>query len=431
MLIDTRTLKIGVATAALQIEGGNTANNWYDWAARPGTIADGSTPLRATDHWNRFADDTALMAELGIQIYRMSVEWARIEPEPGLFDQSVMERYRQELEGVRAAGIVPLVTLHHFTHPRWFEALGGWTHPQSVEVFLRFTRRVVVALSDLADEWCTINEPNVYATQAYLFGEAPPGRSSWRNLRRTLRHMAEAHCRAYTLIHDLQPGATVCFAHHMRSFVPLDARNPLHRAANAANRYLFQDVVADAMLLGRFSRVLGRPRGVVPGRYFDVLGLNYYSRTATSGFASDGVLRGSPVNDLGWEIYPDGLVECARSLVERYDAPVWITENGTCDNPTASGVEHFRSRYLFDHLSAIASSGLAIERYYHWCFVDNWEWSLGEVPRFGIVALDYDTQARTIKPSGRFLADIIANRGITKDAHDRYVAPERYRYSSE
>lgn len=424
--LDIGDLQLGVATAALQIEGGDRNNNWYDWAHLPGTIADASTPLRATDHWNRWQDDTALMSELGIQTYRMSVEWARIEPEVGRFDDAVLQRYRDELAAVVAAGIRPLVTLHHFTNPRWLQRMGEWANPRAVDLFCRFAGVVVDALGDLVSDWCTINEPNVYATQAHLFNEAPPGRASWRNVRDVLRHMGLAHCRAYRLIHEAQPEARVGFAHHMRVFAPLSARNPVQRVLAGVEQYLFQDAIAHAMLGGRFSKFLGRADGIEPGRYYDYLGLNYYSRTAVSRFAADGTMPGSPVNDLGWEIYPDGIAECARWLHERYPAPIWITENGTCDNGSATSPDRFRSRYIADHLAALIGSGLPVERYYHWCFVDNWEWSEGEVPRFGLVALDYETQERTVKPSGHFYADIIANRGITEDAWQRWVEAERY-----
>ena len=147
-----------------------------------------------------------------------------------------------------------------------------------------------------------------------------------------LRNFAEAHCRAYDLIHEIQPEAKVGFAPPMRLFEPLDRRNPMHHVFTKLSSYLFQDAIADAMLLGRFAKVLGQPDTVEAGRrYFDYLGINYYSRTAVSKL-DDGTFPGAPINDLGWEIHPDGLVQCVRELSTKYGVPVWITENGTCDN---------------------------------------------------------------------------------------------------
>lgn len=391
------------------------------WASLPGTIADGSMPLRATDHWNRWREDTALMADLGLQTYRMSLEWSRIEPRPGEFDRAVIDRYREEITAIRDAGIRPLVTLHHFTHPTWFEGLGAFQNPASPDLFLRFVDEVVPAFADLVTDWVTINEPNVYAVQAHLFDEAPPARRSWAAVRNTLRHMAIAHCRAYRRIHELQSEANVGFAHHVRVFAPLNPRNPLHRAATAFNRALFQDQLADALLGGRFPRLLGaQPDDITPGRHYDYLGINYHSRTAVSGIA-DGTFPGVPVNDLGWEVLPQGLVDLARDLHARHPGPIWVTENGTADAADA-----FRSRFVHEHLSAMAASGLPFERYYHWCFVDNWEWADGEEPRFGVVALDYDTLQRTVRDSGRFLARVIADGGVTRTAYDEFVAGQEY-----
>ncbi len=417
-------LLIGTASAATQIEGGDRNNQWWEWAQTPGNVADGSSPERANDHWNRWREDNELMAELGFPIARVGLEWSRIEPSPGKFDHAALDRYREELGDLVDKGIKPLVTLHHFSNPLWLQHRGQWTNPGSVDAFLRYARVAVGALKDLVDEWVTLNEPNVYATQAHLFREAPPADVSPGSLVRVLRHMAIAHVRAYTLIHAVQPDATVTIAHHLRDFAPMNPRNPLHRAFTRLNQWAFNDVVTDAFGLGRFTSLLGRSP-LPEGRYADVIGLNYYSRTAVTG-PSDGVFPGVPVNDLGWEIWPQGLVTCARSLHERLGVPVWITENGCADNGSATELERFRPRFLAEHLGAILDSGLPIERYYHWCFVDNWEWAEGEVQRFGIVHNDYETQTRTVKPSGRMLAEVVAEGALTPSIIEQYSAGQEY-----
>jgi beta-glucosidase len=417
-------MRIGVATAATQIEGGDTGNQWYEWSLQPGRVADGSSPLRTTDHWNRWREDTDLLSSLGLTLYRMGVEWSRLEPRRGRFDPEALEHYREELAALREKGVEPLVTLHHFSNPTWFERAGGWTASDAVDTWLRFVRHVVEGLGDLVTEWCTVNEPNVYATGGYLFGEMPPGGTGdWVGLRRVLRNLAVAHCRAYHVVHEVQPGpgTRVGFAHHLRVFEPLDPGNPVHRRLSRLSEHLFQDVLSDAMLGGRFSRLLGgQPRDVRPGPHYDYLGVNYYSRTAVSRLA-DGTFPGQPVNDLGWEIHPQGLVDVIRALHARYPGPVWVTENGVCDASDA-----YRARFLHDHLGALAGSGLPVERYYHWCFVDNWEWSEGDVPRFGIVHLDHRSQERTVKDSGRFLAEAARRGEVTEEMYEKYVAGQEY-----
>jgi beta-glucosidase len=422
-------LLLGVATAATQIEGGDVASSWTDWAARPGTIQDGSSPVRATDHWRLWREDTELMASLGVQVYRMGLEWARLEPSPGGFDAAAFEHYRYELNLLRDKGIRPLLTLHHFNSPRWFEDQGGWLAPDAVGVFLRFVGTVVDELGDLVDEFVTVNEPNVLVTGAYVFGEFPPGHRSLREAMRVYAALAEAHIRAYALIHVRKPGLAtkVGVAHHLRPFRPGNPRNPVHRVLTPTMRHLFQGAITRAMTTGEFSAPLRRPRGLRRGRYADFFGLNYYSRTTVTRF-DDGTPAGAPVNDLGWEVYAAGLAETATWAWREFGLPVWVTENGACDNTDA-----FRARYLHEHLAVVGglrAQGVPVERYYHWCFVDNWEWNDGEVPRFGLVALDYETQARTVKESGRFFAEIAREGGVTREMYAKYVAGRTYPISN-
>lgn len=468
--VDLKGLLIGTASAAAQIEGGIVNSDWAGWARVPGNVADGTDPLRATDHWHRWREDNELLGSLGLPIVRLGLEWSRIEPWPGEIDVAVLDRYREELADLRDRGLRPLVTLHHFSNPRWFANKGGFATTGSASTFLRFAEQAVRALDDLVDEWITVNEPNVYATQAHLFGYGPPGNRSWRDTMAVLRNTACAHIGGHHLIHAIQGDrAKVGFAHHARAFAPRNPRNPLHRALTAANRTMFQDMVADAFLAGKFHPLLGGAkvgRGLPSGPHHDFVGLNYYSRTAVDRL-DDGTFDGVPVNDLGWEIHPRGLVDCARQLHDKYGGPVWVTENGTCDqgdpagdgdgagsrgNPAAGGdgfgdpvagcgeggvakrepdaadrsLESFRPRFILEHLLAIARADVPIERWYHWCFVDNWEWSDGEDPRFGVVHLDYDTQRRAMKPSARMLAEIAEAGVITPELHARYTRGRRY-----
>ena len=420
MKLDLCSLKLGVATAATQIEGGNADTNWHRWADAGG-VKDGSTPARASDHWNRVDEDIALLKELGVKHYRMGLEWARIEPAPGVFNQDAIDHYRDEARALREAGIEPLVTLHHFNNPGWVEAKGAWEDRKVVPVFLAYVRHVVNALSEWVNEWVTINEPNVYATQAYVFGEWPPGQKSMTKAMAVMSNLAQAHCRAYGLIHALQPDAKVGVAHHLRVFDPARKHNPLDKTGARVMEYLFQTAILEATCYGRFLPPLKRTPRVEAGEYFDFLGINYYTRSWVKGVAQ-GTRPNSPINDLGLEIYPEGLTRLLTAMHEKYPAPIYITENGTADAADA-----WRARYVYDHLSAALAAEIPVERYYHWCFTDNWEWIEGEVPRFGLVELDYETQQRTIRPSGRFYADVIAHNGVTDEAYERWIVPTSYR----
>jgi beta-glucosidase len=409
---------LGVATAATQVEGGDRNNSWYDWAAR-GHVKDGSTPLRANDHWKRFREDIARMASMRVQVCRMGLEWSRFEPEEGRFDAAAIAHYRDELQALRAAGIRPLVTLHHFSNPMWFEERGAFETPDGIDVFLRFVRKAVESLGDLCSEWVTINEPNVYATNGYFFGDWPPGKKDLRLAMRVMRHMAVAHMRAYRAIHEIRSGCgfggatKVGFANHFRVFVPMRAGSLVDRIGARAMERLFQGAVTRSMLTGRLSLPLGHGRPCGKGPFADYIGVNYYTRSAVKGFSA-GILPGVPASDLGWEAFPDGLAQIVRKCRRIAPLPVWITENGICVRD-----DRRRIRYVAEHLAQVAEDP-SVERYYHWTFIDNFEWLEGEGAPFGLIALDFATQERRERASGRFFADVIAARGLTWELVEKY-----------
>ena len=426
--MDTFLLKdgmlIGTASAATQIEGGNLDHSWIDWYSK-GHIADGATPARANDHFNRWQEDDALMQELGMQIARIGVEWARVEPQEGVFDEAVIAHYVREIDLLKAYGIKPLVTLHHFTNPMWFERRGAFEKKQNIPIFIRFVEKMVSAFGTRVNEYITINEPNVYATNGYFFGAWPPGEESLRKTIQVMSVLTAAHIEAYRRIHALQEGigisnTRVSFANHVRVFVPENPKNLKHLMYAKLTEQFFQGSLSRAMGTGEFRFPLKNLNRVTKGLYCDFIAVNYYSRSTVSGL-KDGVRKDAPVNDLGWEIYPQGIVECAQKLYAIHPLPIYITENGTCDNSDA-----FRCRYLYDHLKVLCESSLPVERYYHWCFCDNFEWAEGESARFGIVHIDYQTQKRTVKSSGYFLRDIIAAHGVNEQIYRHYVENQHY-----
>lgn len=415
---------MGVASAATQIEGGDTDTNWLRFY-RDGGIKDGSSPQVADDHWNRWEEDTALMGELGVQVCRFGIEWGRIFPEEGKVDSAAIEHYRAEISRMLSLGIKPLLTIHHFSHPMWFDRKGGWVKRENCRYYLELVEVAVKSFGDLVSEYITINEPNVYATNCYFFGEWYPCRKSMKETIAVMENFAYCHIRAYEMIHSMRrdmgyTDTLVGFANHLRPFDPKNPRNPAHVLSAKVSGWIFQGALTEAMTLGRFRLPLVNHWGIREGEYTDFNGLNYYSRSTVAGF-SDGVKENTPRNDLDWEIYPEGLERCGAYLTRLLPRPIYITENGTCDN-----TDSFRARYLFEHLKTVSGSPLPFTRYYHWCFCDNFEWAEGQSARFGLVHVDYDTQKRTVKDSGRFYAEIIRNGGVTEDMYDRYVKGEEY-----
>lgn len=415
---------IGAASAATQIEGGALDHSWMDWYEK-GHITDGSSPARANDHYNLWREDAQLMKDMGLQIYRLGIEWARVQPREGVFDDDAIRHYCDEIELLCSYGIKPLVTLHHFTNPMWFENKGAFAKKENIRYFLEFAERMVTEFGGSVNEYITINEPNVYSTIGYFFGDWPPGKKSFAKSVHVMSVMAAAHIMAYGRIHKLRKGmgfddTKVSFANHMRVFAPSNAKNPLHRIFASLTERFFQGALSKAMYCGIFEWPVRNLCKLPKGKYCDFVAVNYYTRSTVSGL-SDGVRGGAPVNDLGWEIYPEGIVECSKKLFELCSEPIYITENGTCDN-----TDSFRSRYLYDHIKALCESELPFKRYYHWCFCDNFEWIEGEAARFGTVHVDYETQKRTVKRSGNFLSELIKANGVDDRIFDEYIKDQKY-----
>ena len=237
--------------------------------------------------------------------------------------------------------------------------------------------------------------------------------------------LTAAHIEAYKKIHEIRSkmgfsDTLVSFANHMRVFTPENPRKWTFRLFAKLNESVFQGSLSKAMCVGDFRFPIRNINRVKKGSYCDFIAMNYYTRSTISGLR-DGVRSRAPVNDLGWEIYPQGLVECAGKLYDISPLPIYITENGTCDN-----TDTFRCLYLYEHLKALCESDLPVERYYHWCFCDNFEWLEGESARFGLVHIDYETQTRTIKDSGYFLSDVISEQGVSQAIFDKYVRGQKY-----
>lgn len=417
-------LLLGVSTASAQIEGGEVGSNWNDWYHQ-GRITDNTDPATGNDHWIKWQEDTALLSQMGIQLYRFSVEWARLMPQPDVIDEAAVDRYRRELLELRKYGIRPLLTIHHFSNPMWFENMGAFTKRENLHHYIQLVELVVDRFGDLCSDYITINEPNVYATNSYFFGAWPPGEQNLGHTIAVMENLAYCHIQAYKMIHAKrkQMGYTdtmVGAANHVRVFAPKNPKNPWHCFCAKLTKWLFQDALTQAMTLGKFPVPLRNWANLPRGEYTDFVGVNYYTRSTVSGIG-DGVRENSPRNDLGWELYPEGLVACSRDLLKVLARPIWVTENGTCDND-----DRFRSRYLYEHLKTLSQSGLPFQRYYHWCFCDNFEWVEGNSAKFGLVRVDPETMARSVKKSGQFYTEMIQNHGVTEEMYQTYVNGQEY-----
>lgn len=435
--------KWGAATAAHQVEGNNTNNDWWAWEQTPGHIKREQKSGLAADWWgDGFERDLDLAAQMGHTAHRLSVEWARIEPQAGVFDSAAIDRYRYMLSAMRRRGLEPMVTLHHFSNPLWVAERNAWETTAIVPWFERYVSKTVEALKDLCDLWVTINEPNVYAVAGYVAEQAatgdqveaspvfPPGKNSLNLAFAVVANMLRGHAAAYHAIHRLQPEARVGIAQNMRLFDPARPDNVLDQFCAYNRDRLFNYTLLNAPLTGRYDRPFGAPQWIrgLKGA-LDFIGLNYYSREFVKFDRRQptGWLFGQSVpnpdavmSDGGYgELYPHGLFRLLKRL-ERTGQPIYITENGLPDHD-----DDLRPGFLLTHLREVwraINQNIPVMGYYHWSLVDNFEWAEGWDLRFGLIELNVETQARRLRRSGELYGEI-CRRGLIDDGLVYEYAP--------
>ena len=389
----------GAATSAYQVEGDNVSSDWWEWEKRAG-LKDLSG--KAARHYEFYAQDFDLAKELNHNCHRLSIEWARIEPEEGNFSEKELGHYKQVILALKARSLQPIVTLHHFTNPVWFAKAGGWQNKEAVKYFLRYVEKTVKALSSGVRFWVTINEPMVYTYFSYLLGTWPPQEKSLLKARAVTNTLVNAHIEAYGLIRDIYKKGNlkypqISIAQNMQAFVPCvpSLRNKI------------------AAFLRHKSYNLEFIERLIKKRAIDFIGINYYSPSwvelggwGINNFASDVCKsnhRQLKKNSMGWDIYPKGLYDLLISL-KIYNLPVFILENGICTDD-----DSLRWDYIREHLESVSKAmneGVKLLGYIYWSLLDNFEWDKGFAPRFGLIEVDYNTYKRYVRESARKFAEV-------------------------
>jgi beta-glucosidase len=374
----------GTATAAHQVEGGNWNNDWWQWEHTPGSpCAEPSGD--ACDHYARYPADIELLSSLGFAAYRFSVEWSRIEPEDGEFSRATLDHYRRMTACCHDHGLVPVVTFHHFTTPRWAAADGGWANPGTATRFARFCEQTVAALGDQIGIACTLNEPNILPLMGWLMGMFPPGQTDdMEGYGRATATLIDAHRRAVDAIKggpgDFPVGLTLSMADWTADPGAEDTMRDYRRG--------HEDIYLEAT------------------RGDDFVGVQSYHRThVTTGGAVD-ISRGEGDERLpmGYGYWPQALAGAVRHAIEVAGLPVYVTENGI-----GTDDDEQRHRYLetsLTRLSECIDEGLDVRGYFCWSALDNFEWTYGYGPKFGIIAVDRATQERTPKATAKWLGEI-------------------------
>jgi beta-glucosidase len=401
----------GTATAAHQVEGGNTKNDWALWERLPGKVAGGDRAGRATDHYHRYALDFDLAASQHMNAHRFSLEWSRIEPRDGEWDAKEIAHYRAVLEALRVRGQQTMVTLFHFTVPQWFAARGGWAAKDAVGYFLRFATKAADAFGDLVDFWCTQNEPLVYVVMGYILGTWPPGIKNYRTAWTVFHNLTAGHVAATHGLHErarmLGRAVPVGVANNLISFYSYRKHSPLDAVSLTLSDWVWNHAY--------YRETRGS---------HDYLGVNYYFHQRIK--REEGKLvqlfvdlraENREMSDIGWEVYPAGIFDVLQELGEQH-LPIYITENGI-----ATVNDDRRIRFLVAYLKEVyhaIQSGIDIRGYFHWSLLDNFEWEKGYAARFGLIDVDWRTLQRRPKKSFSVYGRIAAENALSHDIL-RYV----------
>jgi beta-glucosidase len=440
----------GTATASYQIEGawnedGKGESIWDRFAATPDHIADRRDGRVACDHYHRFAADLDLMASLGLGHHRFSIAWPRVVPDgDGAVNPAGLDHYDRLVDAMLARGIRPYATLFHWDLPQALQDRGGWAARSTVDAYLRYADATARRLGDRVKDWMTHNEPWVFAFVGHLFGDHAPGLRDLRTALAVAHHLLVSHGAAVPAIRAACAGARVGIVHNLEWIEPASDRPEDIAAAarhdGAFNRWFLDPVFGRGYpedLLAWYSA--DAPR-IEPGDLetiaaaTDFLGVNYYTRRV---IAHDPRGRGPTGRDVfaarqvywpfvpradfrEWEVAPEGFYRTLLRVQHDYDpAAILVTENGTSwpDQPGPDGAVHdpIRVRYLARHAAAVwqaIQAGADVRGYFAWSFLDNFEWGFGYTKRFGIIHVDYETQRRTVKDSGRWYADLAAHNAF-------------------
>ncbi|KIF66843.1 beta-glucosidase [Streptomyces sp. AcH 505] len=462
-----RGFTFGTATASYQIEGahdedGRGPSIWDTFSHTPGRTKDGATGDTACDHYHRYPEDVALLRDLGVDSYRFSVAWPRIQPTgTGPANAKGLDFYDRLTDELLGAGIAPAVTLYHWDLPQALEDLGGWRTRETAEHFAEYTRLVAERLGDRVARWITLNEPFCTAFSGYAEGRHAPGAQEGTPALAAAHHLLVAHGNAVRVLREAgarEVGITL-------NIDLVEAASPAPADVAAARRAgtLHNDVWTEPLFAGRYPATEAETWGALAdgsyredgdlaliGAPLDFVGINFYRpltfadaphtepeesrRSAVDIGVRPVDPYGSRRTTMGWPVVPEAFTTLLTGLVARYPGlpPVYITENGSAEADTVApdGAVHDQDRvtYLHDHLTAVAAAidaGVEVRGYYVWSLLDNFEWAHGYRQRFGIVRIDYDTQRRTPKDSYHWFRRLIEGHRAMDDADRAPVQESR------
>ena len=414
----------GTATAAHQVEG-NCINNWSVF--EKGENNDGTPNITnyqqsglACDHWNRYSDDIQLIKKLGVSHYRFSIEWSKIQPSIDTFDKNVMNHYSKMIDCLLKNNITPVITLHHFTHPIWFDKIGAFENIENIKFFVTYCEKIFKEFSNKVSFWCTINEPGVVATQGYFSGMFPPGKKNPQLAAVVLKNLLQAHVEVYHHLKNMHngPKCKIGLVKNINQFDPWRRWNIFDWLITKSVNQFFNYSTIDFLKKGIFKiRIPGlswiyyKNKNAVNS--IDFFGLNYYSHNHLKmqlslnepfalKFPNNDILT-----DMPYTIYGEGIYRAIQS-VSKLNKPIFITENGIADSK-----DDKRKLYIEQYLYAVSKAidkGYNIKGYFYWSLLDNFEWAFGYDMKFGLYNVNFKTQERTLKEGSKAFINIVKNK---------------------
>ncbi len=413
----------GVSTASHQIEG-STTNDWSEWeqknAARlaeeapnkfehtsprwneiRGEATDPNNYISGVsdDSYNKWREDVDLLKQLGVNSYRFSIEWSRVEPRSGYFVEAAINHYKEMLTALEQNNIEPFITIVHRTIPTWVAAQGGWANKKTIADFAHYTKKLVDVFGASVKYWTPLNEPVLNVTGGYIAGLIPPNRKTIFAGLYAYRNMILAHNKAYAIIKAICPSAQVGSAHAAVY-------------AEAEDGHWYNQILVNLIHWFTNWKFFNATKNCL-----DFIGIQYYTRGVIGWRKSKYLIplpgnipQPGPASDMGQEIYPDGLYKYTQMVWKRYKLPIIVTENGIADRN-----DTLRPQYIKDHVvevEKLIADGVDMRGYFYWSLLDNFEWDKGFWPKFGLASVDRTTKARTLRASAKTYADIAKHNGM-------------------
>ena len=412
----------GTATASHQVEGDCTNNNWFKWESSIDDngnprIKDNQTSGLACDHWNRYNDDISLIKELGVTYYRLSLEWSKIEVEKDTFNEDVLNHYSDVIDSLIKNQIVPVITLHHFTNPIWFDDMGGFEKEGNIDHFISFCEIVFNRYSDRVKDWCTINEPEVYSVMGYFAGVFPPGEKNPQLAVEVLKNLLVAHTKVYHILKKLPNGAEskIGIVKNIMQFDPYRRWNLLDWMVCSIVNKIYNGIALSYLKTGKIN--VYYPFFVKmkycyndAAKATDFFGLNYYShnhlkfKLNSKEFFENKFFDNDIMTDMPYVIYPEGLYRAIKSA-EIVGKPIIITENGVADHKDDRRALYIE-RYIYA-MNRAMQEGSDVRGYFYWSLMDNFEWAEGYDMKFGLYEVDFTTQNRRLREGSRKFIEIV------------------------